>query len=97
MHYLYSILKGMGSILFSLALLGVGGACSSIQTKPQLKERLVELGCKQDQGFMILYAEGNYLFPAQMPPGCRCFIQIDGIEYVTTVGGPSSKCKDSKK
>lgn len=97
MHHLYSILKGMGSILLSLSLLAVAGACSSIQTKPKLEDKLIELGCKEDQGFMILYAEGDYLFPAQMPPGCRCFILIDGVEYVTTVGGPSSNCEKKKK
>jgi len=97
MHYLYNILKGIGSIFFSLTLLAIAGACSSNQIKPKLKDSIIELGCKQDQGFLLLYAEGDYLVPAPMPPGCRCFIQINGIEYITTVGGSSSKCAKEEK
>jgi|TARA_Y100000310_G_scaffold345804_1_gene470215 hypothetical protein len=53
------------------------------------------LGCKQDEGFMILYREGDYYFPAQMPPGCRCFISYKDIEYVTTAVTPNRNCKEN--
>jgi len=54
------------------------------------------LGCKKDEGFMILYKEGEYYFPAELPAACRCFITIDGREYVSTAGVSSSKCEETK-
>ena len=97
MQYLYSILTGVSSILFSLCFLALGGACGATQTPPKLQgKEFIELGCKKDEGLMILYAEGEFLFPAQMPGGCRCFILIDEIEYVTIAGRSSAKCDKSK-
>jgi len=96
MQYLSSILTVLCSIALSLILLAAGGACGTIQTKPKLQQEIIELGCKKDQGLMILYKEGEYYFPAELPGACRCFIDIDGREYISTAGHISSKCKDSE-
>jgi len=96
MQYLSSILTVLCSISLSFILLALGGACGTIQTKPNLQQEVIELGCKKDEGFMILYKEGHYYFPAELPAACRCFITIDGREYISTAGVSSSKCEETK-
>ena len=96
MHYLSSILTALCSISLSFIFLAIGGACGTLQTTPKLEQEILELGCKRDEGFMILYKEGEYYFPAELPGACRCFINIDGREYISTAGFISSKCKDSE-
>lgn len=77
-------------VLLTISILFSG--CLPIQK--EIKSPLT-LGCKQDEGLMILYREGDYYFPAQMPPGCRCFIMYNETEYVTTTGTPSKNCEKS--
>ncbi len=96
MQYLSNILTILGSISLSFVLLAVGGACGAIQTKPNIQQEVLELGCKKDEGFMILYKEGEYYFPAELPAACRCFITIDGREYVSTAGVSSSRCEETE-
>jgi hypothetical protein len=86
----------MISTIISIAFLGMGNGCGTLPPKPQLQKEILQLGCKQDVGLVILYQEGEFLFPAQMPPGCRCFILIDGREYVTTVGVSSKRCEETQ-
>jgi hypothetical protein len=98
MQYLLNTTKTWSvRLIFSFSLLALGGACSAVQKIPQSKKEIIQLGCKQDEGFVILYVEDQKLFPAQMPPGCRCFILLNGIEYVTTIGGSFSKCQEEIK
>lgn len=97
MQYLFNMKKAwLIPLTLSFSLLTLVG-CSALQIAPKTEKGIVELGCKQDQGFMILYTDGNYLFPAQMPPGCRCFILLNGVEYVTTVGGVAKNCQGETK
>jgi hypothetical protein len=80
-------------LLALFLILPIIEACGGIQASPKLQnEEIIELGCKEDRGLIVLYTEGDFLFPAEMPAGCRCFILINQIEYVTTLGGSSAKC-----